>query len=322
MDLLSEVLQAIEVEATAFVNFHMKAPWGLEIRDTDDFSLAYCYCLIDGAAVASTAGLPPVSLGPGDMLVLPMGGASTIASSAQARTTQISAIWHGHDLPDLSAGQEGGPAAHIHLGGDGPATHVLALAFRFRGRRYDRLLSALPRTLVLRTGQRATVPFLRAALDFLSEDRDSDLPGYRAVANELAELLFIFMLREAIIQNARHEGNWLHALFDKRIGKALLAIHQRPHHPWRVDTLATEAGMSRSAFVERFSAAVGQAPFDYLTDWRVACAEEALRQGDQPIAAIMDTVGYQSESAFRKAFAKKTGMTPGRYRKATASKKK
>jgi AraC-like DNA-binding protein len=187
-----------------------------------------------------------------------------------------------------------------------------------RGRRYQRLLSALPHQLLYRAGQRPTLPFLRGALEFLAEDGDGQQPGYMAVANGLAGLLFTFVLRESILhdtrQDDRQRSGWLRGLFDKQIGKALLAIHQRPHLPWSVDSLAVECGMSRSAFAQHFNTCTGQPPIDYLTAWRVACAEEALAQSDQAIADIVHALGYQSESAFRKVFAKQTGMTPGRYR--------
>jgi len=320
MDLLSEVLQAVEVEASSFVNLHPRAPWGFEIHDGDHFHFAYCYCLIEGEAIVLDDGAAAAGarLAPGDILLLPGGGASRIASSPQAPAVRIGDLWRGRRLPDLNDGATIAASTHVRFDGDGAESHLLALAFRLRGRRYRRLLSALPRQLLYRAGRRPALPFLRSALDFLAEDGDSRQPGHMAVANGLAGLLFTVVLREAILHDARHDtrqaGGWLRGLFDKQIGKALLAIHQRPQHPWTVDSLAAECGMSRSAFAQRFNACTGQPPIDYLTAWRVACAEEALAHGDQPIAEIVNTLGYQSESAFRKVFAKQTGMTPGRYR--------
>lgn len=315
MDLLSEILQSIDVEATSFVNFHLPAPWGLDIGDADKFSPAYCYCLIEGEAVNLQPGQPPARLAPGDVLLFPGGGASRIASSPHAAVSRIGDIWQGRHLPDFNAGETLAFPTHLHFDGDGPGAHLLALAFRFRGRRHDRLLGALPHSLLLRTGQRAAIPFLRTALDFLSEDDTGQSPGHIAIANELAKLLFIFLLRESLLQDQRHANGWLRAVLDRQLGKAMRAIHQRPAAPWTVASLASEAGMSRSSFAERFHLCTGQSPFDYLTEWRMTCAEEALTHGDQSIEAIMNAVGYQSESAFRKAFSKKTGMTPGSYRK-------
>jgi AraC-like DNA-binding protein len=317
MDLLSEVLQTVDVEASSFVNLHPRAPWGFEIRDADHFHFAYCYCLIEGEAIVLEDGAPATTLAPGDILLLPGGGASRISSSPQAPAVRIGDLWRGRHLPDLNDGATIGASTHVRFDGDGAETHLLALAFRLRGRRYQRLLSALPQQLLYRAGQR-TLPFLRSALDFLAEDGDGQQPGYMAVANGLAGLVFMFVLRESILHDARHDarqaGGWLRGLFDKQIGKALLAIHRRPQVRWTVDNLAVESGMSRSAFAQRFNACTGQSPIDYLTAWRVACAEEALAQSEQPIGAIANALGYQSESAFRKVFAKRTGMTPSGYR--------
>lgn len=71
--------------------------------------------------------------------------------------------------------------------------------------------------------------------------------------------------------------------------------------------------MSRSAFFERFSRAVGVAPMEYLLTWRMALAKRLLRQRDRSIAEIAAHVGYGSVSAFGVAFTRHVGMPPGRY---------
>ena len=54
-------------------------------------------------------------------------------------------------------------------------------------------------------------------------------------------------------------------------------MHESPTRPWTVAQRAKEAALSRSAFFERFSGAVGVAPMEYLLAWRKAlkaCAAE------------------------------------------------
>ncbi|KRB93543.1 AraC family transcriptional regulator [Noviherbaspirillum sp. Root189] len=315
VDLLSDVLLSIRVEATAFVNFHLRAPWGLEIKDADRFEPAYCYCIIEGRAIALQNGKDPVTLLPGDTLLLPHGGASTIASSPDAKLTLVGDIWQQQQLPNFDASAKTSKPIHVHLGAGGDTTRALALAYRFRGQRHLGLMAALPQTLVLRGGQHGATPFIRTALDFLTVEEASSTPGYMALANELAELLFISFLREYIIQERQHAPGWLRALFDPQIRKALQAIHQRPQHAWTVEGLAEQSGMSRSAFAQRFNECAGQSPIDYLTEWRVTMARDALANSDRSIGEILASVGYQSESAFRKAFLKKTGTTPSEFRK-------
>ena len=105
---------------------------------------------------------------------------------------------------------------------------------------------------------------------------------------------------------------WLFALSDKRVGAAIKAIHREPSRRWTVQTLATEAGMSRSGFAAQFRQLVGESPIEYLTKWRMLLAGRSLENGE-PIGAIAHALGYESESAFRTAFKRVTGNSPRQH---------
>jgi AraC-like DNA-binding protein len=72
--------------------------------------------------------------------------------------------------------------------------------------------------------------------------------------------------------------------------------------------------MSRSAFAERFSRLVGEAPMQYVTRWRMHLAMEALHDGRATVADIAFRLGYGSEAAFSRAFKRFTGVPPGAAR--------
>jgi AraC-like DNA-binding protein len=48
---------------------------------------------------------------------------------------------------------------------------------------------------------------------------------------------------------------------------------------------------------------LNMSPIRYLATWRLHLAAQALREGSNPIAAIADEVGYESEEGFSWAFA-------------------
>ena len=73
--------------------------------------------------------------------------------------------------------------------------------------------------------------------------------------------------------------------------------------------LASEVGMSRSAFTQRFIEHVGRPPLDYLTHWRMVLGQRKLNAG-QSGAAVAAAVGYNSQSAFSHAFKRSFGRTP------------
>jgi AraC-like DNA-binding protein len=80
-----------------------------------------------------------------------------------------------------------------------------------------------------------------------------------------------------------------------------------------VAELAKKAALSRSAFFERFTRAVGLPPMEYLLAWRMAIAKQLLRRNDVGLAEIAERVGYGSASAFSTAFSRSVGQSPSRY---------
>ena len=83
---------------------------------------------------------------------------------------------------------------------------------------------------------------------------------------------------------------------------------------WTIDDLATEAGTSRSVLAERFNLLLGKPPIEYLTGWRIQLAAERLRSSPDPLARIAESIGYESEAAFSRAFKREMGVSPGAWR--------
>jgi AraC-like DNA-binding protein len=92
------------------------------------------------------------------------------------------------------------------------------------------------------------------------------------------------------------------AMADTRIALALRAMTAEPALPWRVETLAREAALSRTLFATRFKLMLGTTPLEYLTALRVQLAatlrEESPQRSQHDIARA---VGYADESALRRA---------------------
>lgn len=124
-----------------------------------------------------------------------------------------------------------------------------------------------------------------------------------------AEALIVHFLRAVLARGTAGAG-MLAGLADARLARALVAIHDRPGHPWRAEDLAAEAGMSRSAFMVRFRAVTGESPMGYLRRWRLARAREALVRGES-VGKVARRFGYLSDDAFRRAFRTAEGATPG-----------
>ena len=91
-------------------------------------------------------------------------------------------------------------------------------------------------------------------------------------------------------------------------------MHEDASHPWTVPELAAISGLSRAAFARAFRDALGQAPLQYLTDWRMTLARDHLRADELSLASIAAAVGYGSPYAFAAAFRRHHGIPPGAWR--------
>ena len=102
-------------------------------------------------------------------------------------------------------------------------------------------------------------------------------------------------------------------LADPRIALALRRMHGQPDRAWTAAGLAAEAGLSRSAFFQRFARMVGIGPMEYLLAWRMALAKDLLRDGGIALDEVARRIGYGSASTFSTAFSRHVGMPPGRF---------
>jgi len=174
----------------------------------------------------------------------------------------------------------------------------------------------LPGLILVKADQARTLA-LQSTLQLLASEMAEATPGGEMLAQRLAEVLFIQMLRTHIASGAEsHKQGWLRAIFDPQMGACLRAIHEDVNKPWTVESLAGAAGMSRSAFAQRFKELLGQTPLDYVTEWRMQKAIQLLQKGDTKLLEIAQSVGYETNTAFSKAFKRVVGMPPVRYSRA------
>jgi AraC-like DNA-binding protein len=107
-------------------------------------------------------------------------------------------------------------------------------------------------------------------------------------------------------------------LADSLLARALRRLHNDVAHPWSVEELAKEAGLSRSVFSERFGQKVGVPPMQYLMDWRMALAKAMLQRDAPPLEAVAVAIGYQSASTFSTAFRREVGSPPSHFARTAA----
>jgi AraC-like DNA-binding protein len=148
----------------------------------------------------------------------------------------------------------------------------------------------------------------------LAESKQPRMGG-ECVLGRLSELMFVDVVRRYLETLPADRTDWLAGLRDPFVGRALTAFHRNPARAWTIESLARNAGLSRSGLAERFTQFVGQPPMQYLTSWRMQLAANQLLSGMESVAAIASRVGYESEAAFSRAFKKAVGTPPSQWRK-------
>ena len=178
----------------------------------------------------------------------------------------------------------------------------------FDGGLYNPLARALPPLIALPL---ARVSGLDLALELLFAETDRVRCGQRLLVDRIFEVVVIQLIRWLLDHplEAGVRPGFITGLSDPRLARALVAMHDAPGEPWSVERMAECAGMSRTAFSNTFREVVGQTPADYLNDWRMALAQNRLREG-QPIKVLAEELGYANPSALSRAFSAKVGMSP------------
>jgi AraC-like DNA-binding protein len=302
VDALSEILRELRLAEGSYGRCELKAPWGLEFKSQVQ---ARFHLVVRGECVLREQGRRWRALHPDDVVLLPHGTGHTIASKARERSRAIEAMPHE---------EIGDRAYRMRTGGAGPTTVLVCCSVTFAHAGMAPLIALMPRVLMLRGAAEkdATLaPILRA----MEEEVLAQRVGSATIMVRLADVLIARVIRDWV-ESRRHDTHgWLAATCDPRVGRALAAMHRSPGNPWSLDSLAREAGTSRSVFAERFMTLVGVAPGRYLTQWRMRLAREWLASNRTNVAEAAARLGYESEAAFSRAFKRFVGCPPSAVRR-------
>lgn len=142
--------------------------------------------------------------------------------------------------------------------------------------------------------------------------------GTKSIVEALMKQILILILRSQLRRTGDASALYL-PLMNPQLGRALLAMDASPNDRHCVSSLAKLAGMSRSRFTQRFTAAFGTSPINYLRALRLKRAATLLRSSTVPVKSIAATVGFASRSHFSKAFRGEFGLDPTTFRQCDAT---
>jgi AraC-like DNA-binding protein len=252
--------------------------------------------MIEGTCWLAVDGEAPVLLEEGDFVLLPATPAFSMSGVDRATPVRVDPKASLAPDRDVRYGRASGPPDFRQFGG----------WFTFDSPDAGLLVSLLPRMIHIRG-----IPRLTQLVHLVGEEAGQDDVGRDLILARLVEILLIESLRRAPVDDAR--PGLLRGLADPRIAAALHGVHGEVSRPWTIVDLAGQAGMSRSAFFDRFVRTVGIRPMEYVMNWRMAVAKDLLRNGNLALDDVACRIGYGSASTFSTAFSRHVGMPPGRF---------
>lgn len=218
-------------------------------------------------------------------------------------------------LFDIPVERVGETYERMRFGGGGERTQIAYAAMTVDEPLTARLVAELPGLIRVDAWDDGDSGAFGTVLRLLAHEAQTLEPGGEAVMTRLADVLVIQVLRQWLRTSDEASTGWVAALRDPHVGRALGLLHAHPERDWSLVELAKQAGMSRSAFAERFTVLLGEPPMRYLAGWRLEQAYTALTTTTDPVAAISRRVGYGSEAAFGRAFKRHHGTSPGAVRR-------
>jgi AraC-like DNA-binding protein len=294
VDLLQDHLARARASGGVFARTVAQPPWGLRLAGTIQLAVhavarGRAWLWLDDPKTA-------LELAPGDVALVRGGPDHHIAHEPGATCVEPEDFRTRH--------------AHDERSDDQRATVFLCGAYRFSGDIGQGLLDALPPVLPLFA---AVGDPLHDVIALVSRELAAFAPAQQTVLDRLLDVLLVLAVRTSF-QQSTTAPRWFRASTDPRLGAALRAMHEDAARSWTVPELAAVSGLSRAAFARAFQESLGQAPMQYLTDWRMTLARDHLRTGESTLAQIAALTGYGSPYAFAAAFRRHHGQPPGQWR--------
>jgi AraC-like DNA-binding protein len=293
VDPLSQVIALLRPRTVFSKVISGAGRWG--VRYADFGQPSFC-TVLDGRCRLAVDGQDAITIAAGDFVLLPTTPGFTMTGFEPVTPIFIDPKTAPAPADDVRHGTPDGE----------PDVRLLGGYFVCESPDAGLLVSLLPALVHVRGAKRLST-FAR----LVGEEASEEKPGRDLVLSRLIEVMLIEALRSTQGEDA--PAGLLRGLGDARLAAAMREMHRDPAHPWTVGELAKAAALSRSAFFDRFTRAVGLAPMEYLLAWRMALAKDLLRHNDLGVAEVAERVGYGSASTFSTAFSRHVGQPPRHY---------
>lgn len=299
---LDVLMTALEVNFVKLSECRVSAGWRLLIAPTNAPSLHYNLRGVGRMIIGSSA---PFSLSPHTLVIAPPGRAFAVDAQGDD-----GAYGHRGTIDSRRVDLENTATRRVIAGDSDSGLVLICGYFRASYGVFVDLFSTLPAPIVEHFDAADGLDGkLKAAL--------SELTGREMGSDAMSAALLKQVLVSAIRRSLISDDTWFErfaSLRDQQIARSYSEMVARPGASHTVASLAKIAGLSRSAYMARFSDAFDSTPMAVLRQLRMRYAAGVLRSEALTVDKVAKIVGYSSRGSFVRAFRQAYGEDPSEYR--------
>ncbi|MEM7358319.1 MAG: AraC family transcriptional regulator [Pseudomonadota bacterium] len=306
MDTLSKVLNTLEFDSNFYFSVRFTGSWGITVPPYARVARFHICCA--GESLFRIDGVEEVvELNLGDILIIPHGASHTLLSEPGADTMMLDDAYTRANYRGSKVFKYDGTSGDAYC-------ELLCGHFEFQHTLPHPFIDQLPSYILLRKSDSDELRWLKEALIQYTREPVLEQAGNSLIIKHLSEITFTLAIQSWQKTQNKSEG-FIAAISDAHLSNALKAFHENPQVRWTVEDLASAAAMSRTRFVEHFSRTVKMPPIQYIKLWRMTKAQKFLRTSNLSTEQIANQCGYESTTAFSKAFKRFTSQTPAEFRR-------
>ena len=297
MDLLSDILSQLKLTGTLYFRTSFTSPWGVRVPAYERVS-RFHFAHRGRCLVRVQDKDPLILLEQGDLIIITNGAKHTLFCdpTTEDDALPLDQIIEKSGFTGQGALVYGEPGTHHE-------TQLICGHFAFDEGASHPLIERLPPYIHIRNYGEEAGGWMESTLKIIGTETGQHDMGSDHIALKMSEIIYTQAIR-TYLKSKKSSEQGLAGFSDPGITNALKAIHRSPEHPWTLEALSFQVGMSRTSLATKFSQYLSTTPLGYITQWRMQLARQRLLDTRLPIIDIAEGVGYQSEAAFGRVFKK------------------
>lgn len=135
-------------------------------------------------------------------------------------------------------------------------------------------------------------------------------PGYKQACKAIVARLVVHLCRNYVVQTLSKEDTRRQSKNRERCNRLITYVETNYANPICNQDLADLVHLSKDRFEHFFRENFGMTALQYIQNYRMKMAKKLIKEGNIPVSAVAEMVGFADYNYFGRQFRKHFGMTP------------